>query len=214
MSRWLSAWILRRALGAARAETVLGDLNEETSRSGRRRAWGGGLQLLWRAAAFAAAVRWAERSPRPRVASGVWQDLRFALRALRFRPFSSLAAAGLLALAIGITTAMFTIVDALLVRPVPFADAEGLKHLSLGGSRGGPLSVPADVYHAWRERHAFAALEAVATSTRVLDSPPASSPVPLRVSPRACSTCSAASGRWLGVCFVGTRAARAATIAS
>jgi putative ABC transport system permease protein len=40
---------------------------------------------------------------------------------------TSLAAIGMLGLGVGITTAMFTIVDALLLRPVPFRDADRLR---------------------------------------------------------------------------------------
>ena len=51
-------------------------------------------------------------------------DFRHAYRRLRSRPALMLAAAAMLALGIGLTTAMFTIVDALILRPVPFTDAD------------------------------------------------------------------------------------------
>ena len=58
------------------------------------------------------------------LADAAVQDVRHAARRLRSRPVTSLAAIGMLGLGIGITTAMFTIVDALLLRPVPFRDAD------------------------------------------------------------------------------------------
>jgi putative ABC transport system permease protein len=49
-------------------------------------------------------------------------DLRLAWRALRRRPLLFAVAAGALALGIGASTAVFTIVDAVLLRPLPFAE--------------------------------------------------------------------------------------------
>jgi putative ABC transport system permease protein len=52
----------------------------------------------------------------------VIDDLRLAWRALRRRPLLFAVAAGALAIGIGASTAVFTIVDAVLLRPLPFAD--------------------------------------------------------------------------------------------
>jgi putative ABC transport system permease protein len=49
-------------------------------------------------------------------------DLRHALRALLRRPLLFAVAAGALALGIGASTAVFSVVDAVLLRPLPFAD--------------------------------------------------------------------------------------------
>ena len=49
-------------------------------------------------------------------------NLRHAWRALRRRPLLFAVAAGALALGIGASTAVFTIVDAVLLRPLPFAE--------------------------------------------------------------------------------------------
>ena len=54
--------------------------------------------------------------------ASIRQDGRYAIRNWVRRPWAFIAASGLLALAIGIATAMFTIVDALLLRPAPFKD--------------------------------------------------------------------------------------------
>src|SRR3712207_3329884 len=49
----------------------------------------------------------------------VFGDLRYALRALRRSPGFALVAAGSLTLGIGANTAIYTLIDAVMVRPLP-----------------------------------------------------------------------------------------------
>jgi putative ABC transport system permease protein len=58
-------------------------------------------------------------------------DLLYALRSFRRRPLFFAVAAGTLALAIGASTAVFSVVDAVLLRPLPFARAVELVTLWL-----------------------------------------------------------------------------------
>jgi putative ABC transport system permease protein len=54
----------------------------------------------------------------------VLQNLRFAARSMTRRPLQTLLAAGTLALGIAASTAMFSVVDAVMLRPLPFPEPE------------------------------------------------------------------------------------------
>src|SRR2546428_1859621 len=58
--------------------------------------------------------------------SNVWSDLRLAVRLLARAPGFSLAVILVVALGIGINSAVFTAIDQAVVRPLPYADADRL----------------------------------------------------------------------------------------
>jgi putative ABC transport system permease protein len=64
------------------------------------------------------------------------QDARFGVRSLRRSPGFSLAAVGVLALGIGAATAVFTVVEDVLLRPLPYPAAERIHFLSQDGDDG------------------------------------------------------------------------------
>lgn len=82
------------------------------------------------------------------------QDLRFGLRQLLRNPFASAACVLTLALGIGANAAIFSAVYTVLLRPLPFRDADHLVDLTEFKSRGvdsGGVSYPD--YLAWRAQN-------------------------------------------------------------
>ena len=96
-------------------------------------------------------------------------DARDAARTLGRRPGAAATAVAMLALGIGITTAMFTIVDALIIRPVPFHEPDELAFIYMGNDRGGRATVAPAVLRAWQESPAFAGAESAVPDTALVD---------------------------------------------
>ncbi len=69
-----------------------------------------------------------------RVAEAVWKDSRYALRTMRQRPGFAVTAVVTLALAIGGTTAMFTVIRAVLLKPLDYRDPDRLVRIESGAT--------------------------------------------------------------------------------
>jgi len=79
----------------------------------------------------------------------VLQDLRLALRMLRKSPVFTLAALSTLGLGIGVNTAVFQLIDALLLRSLPIPNPQMLARVQIKGGNGfGISSGPATLSYA------------------------------------------------------------------
>ena len=80
------------------------------------------------------------------------QDLRYALRAFAKSPGFALTAVLVLALGIGANTAIFGVVNAVLIRPLPYSHPERLISISETRKGGPSMNVAGPNFRDWRDR--------------------------------------------------------------
>ena len=78
-------------------------------------------------------------------------DLRHAWRVIRRTPSFALPAIGVLALGIGASTAIFSIVNTVLLRPLPFEEPERLVRLYTKLPDGRPFDLSGGKFESWRQ---------------------------------------------------------------
>jgi predicted permease len=100
----------------------------------------------------------------------VSRDIVFALRRLRKIPGYSLAAIGSLALGIGITTAMFTLLNAVVLRQLPYAEPQRLVWLTevLKANSTDEITITPDFLDWRRFNRTFEELAGINENTRIV----------------------------------------------
>jgi putative ABC transport system permease protein len=84
-------------------------------------------------------------------------DLKYALRALWARPVTTLTVVATIALAIGATTAVYSVVDGVLLHPLPYAEPDRLVRIHQTSNRSrrdigaGQFNPQAPIYYRWLE---------------------------------------------------------------
>ena len=131
-----TAWVLARMLPPAFRADILGDIYEnfaaDVTAVGRWRAvWRFRIELfslvLLRLRGRVPKSFSSLRSPsRENIMASFVQDIRFALKRLVLRPGFALLVVLLLALGLGATTTLYTVLDGIFLRPVPYASGERL----------------------------------------------------------------------------------------
>ena len=80
------------------------------------------------------------------------QDLKLSVRALRLSPGFTLAAVAALALGIGSTTAIFSVVNAVLLKPPPFPESDRIVWFEVTSAQGQNQGGSPAKFDFWRQQ--------------------------------------------------------------
>ena len=98
--------------------------------------------------------------------SGFWQDFRYAARVLGKNPGATAIMVFTLALAIGATTAIFSVVYGVLLRPLPYSGADRIMAVSEVNSNGRPSRLADPNFDDFRDQsHSFQSIAKYAAGT-------------------------------------------------
>src|SRR6202451_1906836 len=107
------------------------------------------------------------------------QNLKYALRRLRNNPGFTIVAVLTLALGIGANSGMFSIINAVLLRPLPYRDPQRLVLLSEHWPQFPRLSLSYLNFRDWRDQsHSFEAVAAVRNNVMTMTGVPEAERLP------------------------------------
>ena len=164
----LAVRLLARRLPGAWREFVLGDLEEEfrvraaaSAPAARRWFWHQTVRCVLRPPRPPQPYPYSTYSPGDSWMRTLLGDLRYGIRVLRRSPSFTLAVIAVFALGIGANTAIFSIVNTVLLRPLPFGESDRLVRLfhvppqsTFPGMKTFSVS-PANFYDWQRRAHSF-----------------------------------------------------------
>src|SRR6266567_4142651 len=91
----------------------------------------------------------------------LFKDVLYGFRAMRRSPAFSLVVILTLALGIGLNTAIFSVVNAVLLKPLPYPESERLVWFGESAGRAEGISVTWGNFQHWRDsNHTFEAMAA------------------------------------------------------
>ena len=88
----------------------------------------------------------------------LWQDIRQAIRTLRKDPGFTLVAFTALTIGIGANTSIFSVVDKVLLEPLPYRDPNSIVQLGRKFPAGVSFTASIPKYMIWRENDVFSSM--------------------------------------------------------
>ncbi len=141
----------------------------------------GRIRLWWRtvidAGSTAVALRRRDTQRRGLHLETLLQDVRYAARRLPRSPVFTLGAVTLLAIGVGATTTVFTVVDALIFRPPPWGQPDEVVHVYQDSDDGEPSSTSYPATQDMARTDVFAAVTATTSSSAMWEGPDGPEPV-------------------------------------